>query len=113
MLRHIESKFSSPMVGLPDGMFDHMSSLTFIHLAAFIPMAKLPSLWGLTNLKSLTLACFLVLQAMPDFTRLGNLERLVLASMPAMDTPCRTSRTLQSSSRSQCPTAARGAATGS
>ncbi|KAL3659023.1 hypothetical protein V7S43_015907 [Phytophthora oleae] len=82
---HVESKFSSPMVVLPDDMFDDMASLTFIHFAAFIPMAKLPSLWGLTNLKSLTLALFFFLEEIPDFDRLHNLERLVLASMPAMD----------------------------
>ncbi|KAG1707094.1 hypothetical protein DVH05_026290 [Phytophthora capsici] len=82
---HIESKFSSPVVVLPDNMFDDMASLTFIHFAAFIPMMKLPSLRGLTNLKSLTLAVFFFLEEIPDFDRLQNLERLVLASMPAMD----------------------------
>ncbi|ETL98926.1 hypothetical protein L917_04104 [Phytophthora nicotianae] len=81
---HVESKFTSPVVVLPDDMFDDMSVLTFIHFAAFIPMTKLPSLDGLTNLKSLTLAVFLLLEEVPDFDRLGNLERLVLASMPAM-----------------------------
>ncbi|KAG7376305.1 hypothetical protein PHYPSEUDO_013780 [Phytophthora pseudosyringae] len=82
---HVESKFTSPVVVLPDGMFDEMSSLTFMHLAAFIPMKTLPSLWGLTNLKSLTLAVFLLLEEVPDFGHLRNLERLVLASMPAME----------------------------
>eukprot|EP00644_Phytophthora_capsici_P000664 jgi/Phyca11/564813/estExt2_Genewise1.C_PHYCAscaffold_160115 len=73
---HIESKFSSPVVVLPDNMFDDMASLTFIHFAAFIPMMKLPSLRGLTNLKSLTLAVFFFLEEIPDFDRLQNLERL-------------------------------------
>ncbi|KAL4107016.1 hypothetical protein PRIC1_005051 [Phytophthora ramorum] len=82
---HVESKSSSPMVALPDAMFDDMSSLTFIHFATFTTLAKLPSLWGLTNLKSLTLACFLFLEEIPDFDHLQNLERLVLASMPAME----------------------------
>ncbi|EGZ22922.1 hypothetical protein PHYSODRAFT_295534 [Phytophthora sojae] len=84
-IRHVDSKFTSPMVALPDDMFEDMSSLTFIHFAAFIPMAKLPSFDGLTNLKSLTLAVFLLLDEVPSFDKLENLERLVLASMPGMN----------------------------
>ncbi|OWY91973.1 hypothetical protein PHMEG_00039208, partial [Phytophthora megakarya] len=83
---HVESKFTSPMVILPDNIFDDMSSLTFIHFAAFIPMPSLPSLDGLTNLKSLTLAVFLLLDKVPSFDKLHNLERLVLASLPAVNT---------------------------
>ncbi|KAG7387376.1 hypothetical protein PHYBOEH_008259 [Phytophthora boehmeriae] len=82
---HVESKFSSPVVALPDDLFDDMSSLTFIHFAAFIPMTKMPSFDGLTNLKSLTLAVFLALEEIPALDSLGNLERLVLSSMPAMN----------------------------
>ncbi|KAG4226406.1 hypothetical protein PC116_g25185, partial [Phytophthora cactorum] len=40
---HVESKFTSPMTVLPDDMFDDMSSLTFMHFAAFMTMTKLPS----------------------------------------------------------------------
>ncbi|ETL45754.1 hypothetical protein L916_04218 [Phytophthora nicotianae] len=82
---HLESKFTSPMTVLPDDMFDDMSSLTFMHLAAFMTMTKLPSFGGLKNLRSLTLACFLSMVELPTFDSLQNLERLVLASMPAMD----------------------------
>eukprot|EP00644_Phytophthora_capsici_P017066 jgi/Phyca11/130259/e_gw1.92.58.1 len=64
------------MVALPDDLFDDMSSLTFIHFAAFIPVVKLPSFKGLTNLKSLTLATFLYLSELPAFDSLHNLERL-------------------------------------
>ncbi|KAF1787086.1 Leucine-rich repeat domain, L domain-like [Phytophthora cactorum] len=73
------------MTVLPDDMFDDMSSLTFMHFAAFMTMTKLPSFQGLTNLRSLTLACFLSIVELPEFNNLQKLERLVLASMPAMD----------------------------
>nr|KAE8923799.1 hypothetical protein PF009_g25954 [Phytophthora fragariae] len=82
---HVESKLTSPMVVLPDDMFDDMSALTFIHFALFIPVAKLPSFDGLANLKSLTLAVFLLLEELPAFDKLHNLERIVLASMPALN----------------------------
>ncbi|EGZ22924.1 hypothetical protein PHYSODRAFT_295536 [Phytophthora sojae] len=82
---HVESKFTSPMVVLPDDMFEDMSALTFIHFAAFIPMAKLPSFDGLTNLKSLTLAVFLFLEEVPSFDHLQNLERIVLSCVTAID----------------------------
>ncbi|KAL3659863.1 hypothetical protein V7S43_015165 [Phytophthora oleae] len=72
------------MVVLPDDLFGGMSSLTFIHFAAFIPMAKLPSFEGLTNLKSLTLAVFLYLAEVPGFDSLHNFERLVLVSLPSL-----------------------------
>ncbi|KAH7459409.1 uncharacterized protein KRP23_15211 [Phytophthora ramorum] len=81
---HVESKFSSPMVVLPDDMFDDMSALTFIHFAAFIPMTKLPPFDGLSNLKSLTLAVFLLLEEIPAFDKVKNLERLVLSCVPAI-----------------------------
>jgi len=84
-ISYIMSKGTSPVVVLPDDMFDDMSSLTFIHLAAFVPMTKLPAFDGLTNLKALTLAVFLLLDELPSFDKLYNLERLVLASMPAME----------------------------
>ncbi|KAG2914807.1 hypothetical protein PC119_g12865, partial [Phytophthora cactorum] len=35
---HVDSKISSPMVVLPDDMFEDMSALTFLHFAAFVPM---------------------------------------------------------------------------
>ncbi|RLN06306.1 hypothetical protein BBJ28_00017839 [Nothophytophthora sp. Chile5] len=82
---HLESKFTSPVVILPDDMFEDMGALTFIHFAAFIPMTRLPSFRGLTNLKSLTLAVFLFLEELPAFDTLPNLERLVLASVPPID----------------------------
>ncbi|KAJ8569423.1 hypothetical protein ON010_g5834 [Phytophthora cinnamomi] len=85
MTRHLESKATSPMVVLPDGMFDDMSSLTFMHLAVFIPITKLPSFDGLANLKSLTLALLLSLEEIPSFDHLHNLERIVLSCLPTID----------------------------
>ncbi|KAG7377092.1 hypothetical protein PHYBOEH_001123 [Phytophthora boehmeriae] len=82
---HLESKFTSPFVMLPEDMFDNMASLTFIHLAAFIPMQRLPSFQGLTNLKSLTLAVFLMLEELPDLTSLQHLERLLVTCIPSLD----------------------------
>ncbi|KAK1938974.1 hypothetical protein P3T76_009049 [Phytophthora citrophthora] len=83
---HIESKFSSPMVTLPDDLFDDMSSLTYVHFGLFIPMVKLPSFEGLTNLKSLILAMFLLLEELPAFDNLHNLELLVLTGLPSINT---------------------------
>jgi hypothetical protein len=82
--RHIESKPTSPVTSLPEGMFDDMASLTFLHLSSFIPMTRLPSFSGLSNLQSLTLASFLSVEELPSFDHLVNLERLVLASMPML-----------------------------
>ncbi|KAJ8550266.1 hypothetical protein ON010_g10804 [Phytophthora cinnamomi] len=82
---HVESKVSSPMVLLPDDMFDDMPSLTFIHLAMCISMPKLPSLQGLSGLKSLTLAVFLALQEIPPLTNLHKLERFVFAGLVSID----------------------------
>ncbi|KAE8990880.1 hypothetical protein PF011_g18166 [Phytophthora fragariae] len=82
---HVESKVTSPMVFLPDDIFDDMSSLTHVHLAMFAPMAKLPSFQGLTGLKSITLAAFLALQEFPLLTNLHNLERLVIVGLPSID----------------------------
>ncbi|KAG6622929.1 uncharacterized protein IUM83_09197 [Phytophthora cinnamomi] len=75
---HVESKVSSPLVLLPDDMFDDMPSLTFIHLAMCISMPKLPSLQGVSGLKSLTLADSLALQEIPPLTNLHKLERFCL-----------------------------------
>ncbi|KUF76195.1 hypothetical protein AM587_10006112 [Phytophthora nicotianae] len=82
---HLESKFTSPFVVLPDDMFKDMSSLTFIHFAGFVPMKRLPSFQGLTNLKSLTLAVFLLLDQLPDFDQLHRLERLLVTCVPVLD----------------------------
>ncbi|GMF40468.1 unnamed protein product [Phytophthora fragariaefolia] len=84
--RHVENIFFSPMIYMPDDLFKDMASLTFIHFATFIPMTKLPSFDGLTNLKSLTLAAFLFLEELPAFDSLHKLERLVLASLPRINT---------------------------
>ncbi|KAG3149651.1 hypothetical protein PI124_g11433 [Phytophthora idaei] len=83
---HLESKFTSPFVVLPDDMFQDMSSLTFIHFAGFVPMKRLPSFQGLTNLKSLTLAVFLLLDQLPAFDQLHRLERLLVTCVPVLDT---------------------------
>ncbi|POM70680.1 Hypothetical protein PHPALM_12848 [Phytophthora palmivora] len=82
---HLESKFTSPVVVLPDDMFIDMSSLTFIHFAGFVPMKRLPSFQGLTNLKSLTLAVFLLLDELPTFDSLHRLERLLVTCIPALN----------------------------
>ncbi|OWZ13519.1 hypothetical protein PHMEG_00013144 [Phytophthora megakarya] len=82
---HLESKFTSPFVVLPDDMFIDMSSLTFIHFAGFVPMKRLPSFRGLTNLKSLTLAVFLLLDELPAFDSLHRLERLLITCIPILD----------------------------
>ncbi|KAG6572723.1 uncharacterized protein IUM83_18678 [Phytophthora cinnamomi] len=83
---HLESKFTSPVVSLPDDIFDNMSSLTFIHFAVFIPMKRLPSFKGLTNLKSLTLAVFLSLEEIPALDSLRRLEKLLVTCSPSLDT---------------------------
>ncbi|KAF1780223.1 hypothetical protein GQ600_18865 [Phytophthora cactorum] len=62
-------------------MFEDMSALTFIHFGAFVPMVKLPSFDGLTNLKSLTLAVFLLLEELPTFDHLHNLERISFVAL--------------------------------
>ncbi|KAE8965841.1 hypothetical protein PR003_g29905 [Phytophthora rubi] len=67
-------------------MFDDMSSLTFIHFAVFIPMKRLPSFTGLTNLKSLTLALFLSLEELPALDSLHRLEKLLVTCMPSLNT---------------------------
>eukprot|EP00644_Phytophthora_capsici_P007904 jgi/Phyca11/128580/e_gw1.77.45.1 len=83
---HLESKFTSPIVSLPDDMFQDMSSLTFIHFAGFIAIRRLPSFEGLTNLKSLTLAVFLGLDKLPAFDSLRRLERLLVTCVPSLET---------------------------
>ncbi|KAE9179064.1 hypothetical protein PF005_g23825 [Phytophthora fragariae] len=83
---HLESKVISPIVSLPDDMFDDMSSLTFIHFAMFIPMKRLPSFTGLTSLKSLTLAVFLSLEKLPALDSLHRLEKLLVTCVPSLDT---------------------------
>ncbi|KAF4136454.1 hypothetical protein GN958_ATG14349 [Phytophthora infestans] len=82
---HLESKFTSPFVVVPDDIFHDMSSLTFIHFAGFVPMRRLPSFQGLTNLKSLTLAVFLLLDQLPAFNHLYRLERLLVTCVPGLD----------------------------
>ncbi|KAE9165217.1 hypothetical protein PF005_g29702 [Phytophthora fragariae] len=67
-------------------MFDDMSSQTFIHFAVFIPMKRLPSFTGLTNLKSLTLALFLSLDELPALDSLHRLEKLLVTCMPSLNT---------------------------
>ncbi|GMF54187.1 unnamed protein product [Phytophthora fragariaefolia] len=76
---------TSPMVHLPDDIFDDMQSLAFIHLAMFVATPKLPSFQGLTGLKSLTLAVFLVLQELPPLTNLQRLERFFMVGLISMD----------------------------
>ncbi|KAJ8577256.1 hypothetical protein ON010_g1952 [Phytophthora cinnamomi] len=82
---NIESKDNSPVVFMPDSMFDDMGSLAFMHLAGFITTKRLPSFHGLVHLKSLTLAAFLLLEEIPTFDNLRNLERLVLSILPSID----------------------------
>ncbi|KAL3658233.1 hypothetical protein V7S43_016861 [Phytophthora oleae] len=83
---HLESKFTSSVVTLPDDMFQDMSSLTFIHFAGFVAIRRLPSFDGLANLKSLTLAVFLGLDELPAFDSLRRLERLLVTCAPGLET---------------------------
>ncbi|CEG36258.1 uncharacterized protein PHALS_02171 [Plasmopara halstedii] len=82
---HLESKFTSPFISLPNDMFEDMTSLTFIHLAGFVSIKRLPSFQGLTKLKSLTLAAFLLLDQLPAFDHLLRLERLLVTCAPSLD----------------------------
>lgn len=83
---YIEGTFSKSLASLPDGLFDNMASLTFIHLGMHLHMQTLPSFEGLKSLKALTLAIFVSLVELPAFDNLHNLERLLLISTPMVDT---------------------------
>jgi hypothetical protein len=66
----------------PDGHLRRDVVSHFIHFAMFMPMARLSSFDGLTNLRSLTLAVFLVMDELPSFDQLVHLERLVISCVP-------------------------------
>ncbi|KAL4134613.1 hypothetical protein PRIC2_004908 [Phytophthora ramorum] len=72
---YVEGTFDSSLLELPNGMFDDMASLAFIHMGMHIRLQKLPSFDGLRNLKALTLAVFVSLGELPAFKNLNNLER--------------------------------------
>jgi hypothetical protein len=70
---------------MPADLFDDMASLTFIHFGVN-DIDRLPSMDGLTNLKSLSIAVFLNLVELPSFQHLENLKRLVLSTLPVLKT---------------------------
>ncbi|KAG3041012.1 hypothetical protein PC121_g23461 [Phytophthora cactorum] len=73
---HVESKTTSPMVVLPDDMFEDMSALTFLHFAAFVPM-ELPTFDHLHNLERIVLACVPAIDGLPDFSPIKDLKSFV------------------------------------
>ncbi|KAG3139036.1 hypothetical protein PI126_g16644 [Phytophthora idaei] len=73
---HVESKAISPMVVLPDDMFEDMSALTFIHFGAFVPI-ELPTFDHLHNLERIVLACLPAIDGLPDFSPIKNLKSFV------------------------------------
>ncbi|KAG7376927.1 hypothetical protein PHYPSEUDO_012548 [Phytophthora pseudosyringae] len=81
----VEGNPAAALVALPENMFDLMPSLTYLHLAWHVAMPRLPSLHGLTALKSLELAGLLSLQTLPSFSSLHQLERFVLSASPLVD----------------------------
>ncbi|ETM01903.1 hypothetical protein L917_01547 [Phytophthora nicotianae] len=88
---HIEGDFTSRrLTAIPDGTFDNMPHLSFLHLGSIPNVEKLPSLSSLKGLRYLTLAVLDSLKEIPSFDGLSKLSDLTIinavraTTLPAM-----------------------------
>ncbi|RLN60216.1 hypothetical protein BBJ28_00003722 [Nothophytophthora sp. Chile5] len=84
---HIEGNPGMPgLLALPDGLFDSMRRLTYLHFGVHEVLPQLPSFQGLVNLRYLTLALLGSLREVPAFTHLSNLQLLIISNVPLLET---------------------------
>ncbi|CEG40134.1 uncharacterized protein PHALS_10351 [Plasmopara halstedii] len=80
---HIEGDFAGKtLTEMPDGLFDSMPNLSFLHLGGIPHVQKIPSLSRLKNLRYLTLALIDSLEKFPSFEGLSQLYDLTIVSAP-------------------------------
>ncbi|GMF41805.1 unnamed protein product [Phytophthora fragariaefolia] len=80
---HIEGDFTSRrLTTVPDGIFDNMPHLTFLHMGGIPNVTKLPSLSSLKSLRYLTLAVLDSLQELPSFDGLAAVSGLTIVNAP-------------------------------
>ncbi|KAL3667668.1 hypothetical protein V7S43_007221 [Phytophthora oleae] len=78
---HIEGDFTSRrLTNIPDGIFDNMPHLSFLHLGGIPNVEKLPSLSKLSGLRYLTLAVMTSLKELPSFEGLSSVTDLAIIS---------------------------------
>ncbi|KAG3114603.1 hypothetical protein PI125_g6287 [Phytophthora idaei] len=80
---HVEGDFTSRrLTTIPDGIFDGMPHLSFLHLGSIPNVEKLPSLSSLKSLRYLTLAVLDSLKEFPSFDGLSRLSDLTIINAP-------------------------------
>ncbi|KAG3201721.1 hypothetical protein PC128_g3713 [Phytophthora cactorum] len=80
---HVEGDFTSRrLTTIPDGIFDGMPHLSFLHLGSIPNVEKLPSLSSLKSLRYLTLAVLDSLKEIPSFDGLSRLSDLTIINAP-------------------------------
>lgn len=83
--RNIQGRLDkTSLISTPDGIFDDLAVLTFIHLAGHPLLRRLPALDGLVNLKTLSLIGLESLLELPSIRSLKKLKRLELLGVSKM-----------------------------
>lgn len=84
---HIEGDYTSRRLAtIPDGVFDNMPHLSFLHLGNIPNVETLPSLSSLESLRYLTLAVIDSLEEIPSFDGLSRLSDLTIINAPRATT---------------------------
>ncbi|GAB9477119.1 hypothetical protein Gpo141_00014179, partial [Globisporangium polare] len=83
---HLEGALDiASLRSLPVDLFDDMSSLSYLQIAAHPHLGQLPSFRGLMNLRSLQLVLLVELEELPELTSLTKVERLTAAILFTLD----------------------------
>jgi hypothetical protein len=84
---HYEGDFTSRRLeALPDGMFDDVPHMTFLHLGAITKVPKIPSLSNLHQLQYFVIAGGFSLTELPSLDALSRLNILTIVDIPQVST---------------------------
>lgn len=84
---HVEGDFTDRRLQtIPDGMFNHLEHLSFLHLGTLPALKTLPSMASLKNVRYLTLAVLSSFIEIPSFEGLSSVSDLNLIHLPSAPT---------------------------
>ncbi|KAE9089712.1 hypothetical protein PF007_g19500 [Phytophthora fragariae] len=84
---HVEGDFTNRRLQtIPDGIFDSLEHLSFLHLGTLPELKTLPSMASLKNVRYLTLAVLSLLKEIPSFEGLSSVSDLNLIHLPSAPT---------------------------
>ncbi|KAE9095186.1 hypothetical protein PF010_g16806 [Phytophthora fragariae] len=84
---YVEGDFTNRRLQtIPDGIFDSLEHLSFLHLGTLPELKTLPSMASLKNVRYLTLAVLSSLKEIPSFEGLSSVSDLNLIHLPSAPT---------------------------